>query len=203
MGSHQTWHGIPDGRTDWVSLQIVSRDTEARTDSDSELSAGGKTMLEAKNEFTVGDIDQITAQAVVSSFTHHFRHREQNPLIPAIGIAAIEGSLVIVMYDCEQDVLLTSDHVQWLDMDERQLSREGVVLLWLTIHHRLFLKNLAEFENQLQAAGLHRIFREAGALHEYQTLDYYYTKDWPPRKWLKRQPSGVPELSLKAKRPRV
>ena len=42
MGSHQTWHGIPDGRTDWVSLQIVSRDTEASIDSDSELSAGSR-----------------------------------------------------------------------------------------------------------------------------------------------------------------
>ena len=37
------------------------------------------------------------------------------------------------MYDSMLDILLTSDQVQWLDMDEKTLSVKGVVFLWLLL----------------------------------------------------------------------
>ena len=44
MGTLQTWHGTPDGRADWTSLSVVRKTAmmETETDSESELSGGGK-----------------------------------------------------------------------------------------------------------------------------------------------------------------
>ena len=39
------------------------------------------------------------------------------------------------MYDSKLDILFTSDQVQWLDMDDQGLSVQGVVFLWLLLHH--------------------------------------------------------------------
>ena len=49
VGSISTWHGIPDGRSDWtttvVAPQQESRESES---SDSESSVGGKAVIEGK-----------------------------------------------------------------------------------------------------------------------------------------------------------
>ena len=43
MGSNKTWHGHPDGWSDWAPLSAVISE-----DPSGEVSDGGKTVLEAK-----------------------------------------------------------------------------------------------------------------------------------------------------------
>jgi hypothetical protein len=66
-------------------------------DPSGEVSDGGKTVLEAKRVFTPDNIDQIFGQAVVASFIHRNRHPEQNALIPAIGLAGVDGHVMAVV----------------------------------------------------------------------------------------------------------
>ena len=172
MGSLRTWRGHLDGRADFAPVSIIRGSTiEDNSDSESELSAGGKTVCEAKKEFDYRDMDQLVAQAVVSSFISKTRHRDQNSLIPAVGLSLIEGELVVAMYDSNLDILLTSDPVQWLDMEMRRLTGPGIVFLWLVLHHRLFLRGLDDHASKLSKAGLHRIFTDAEALEAYRMLD--------------------------------
>ena len=62
------------GRADFASISFVRRNRTEEGESESEQSAGGKTVCEAKRAFDGVDIDQLVAQAVVSSFTHRNRH---------------------------------------------------------------------------------------------------------------------------------
>ena len=89
-------------------------------------------MCEAK-EFDDRDMDQLVAQAVVSSFIRKKRHWDQNSLVPAVELSLIEGSVVVAMYDSSLDILLTSDPVQWLDMEVKRLTVPDLVFLWLVL----------------------------------------------------------------------
>ena len=139
-------------------------------------------------------VHQVSAEAVVSSFIHNNRHPEQNPLVPAVGIAMLEGCVMSAMYDGKLDILLTSSKVRWLETDERHLVKTGVVFLWLLLHHQLFLRNLEGNSSKMRQSGLLKIFHDAHALQAYEQLDSNNVHEWPPRDWLKRQPIQVPEI---------
>ena len=204
MGSCLTWRGTLDGRADFAPVSIVQRSClEDRSDSESEQSTGGKTVYEAKQDLGGKDVDQLVAQVVVSPFIHKKRHKEQNTLTPAVGLSMLDGSLVAAMYDSKLDILFTSDQVQWLDMDKQGLSVQGVVFLWLLLHHHLFLRELADCKDQLVQAGLHKIFRNARALQAYETLDSYALIRWPQHDWKKQLATAeVISLDPASKRPR-
>ena len=59
MGSGQTWRGTPDGRADFTAVSIIRGNRLEESESESEQSAGGKTVCEAKQMFTGVDIDQL------------------------------------------------------------------------------------------------------------------------------------------------
>ena len=196
MGTRQTWHGTPDGRANFAAVSIARTSDHGNTsESESEHSSVSKTVYEAKKEFCGANIDQLTAQAVVSSFVHNKRHPDQNPLVPAVGISTLDGYMVSIMYDCKLDVLLTSSLIKWLDIDDKRLVKSGVVLLWLVLHHRLFLREL-ECKVELSEAGLKKIFRNAQALQAYEQLDSFSVYTWPRVDWKRRLPEVVPEVSL-------
>ena len=181
MGSSITWHGTPDGRADWAPLQSVSH-IHDDSDSDSEASSGGKTTCEAKKTFSPSELDQLMAQAVVSSYVHYNRHPEQNPLVPALGFSCMDGLLLAVVYDCTTDTMLQLLPLPWIDMPKRRLVQHGVVVMWLLLHHRLFLKQLPT--GSLPRAGLTDIFERSGALLDYTRLRDYHVINWPQRGWL-------------------
>ena len=107
-----------------------------------------------------------------------------------------------VLYDCREDILLTSERVSWLEVDDQQLSRPGIVLLWLLLHHKLFMKPLDKANIQeLEVAGLLQIFNEAKALDDYKKLNSQHVSNWPPRNWLKRQPLVVPKVTFQLQPP--
>ena len=114
MGSNKTWHGHPDGSSDWAPLSAMMNDNQS-----GEVSDGGKTTLEAKQMCTPDTVDQVFGQAVVASFIHRNRHPEQNALIPAVGLEGLDGNVMAVLYDCNTDRAFNIHPQQWFDVDNR------------------------------------------------------------------------------------
>ena len=112
VGSGKTWHGAPDGRASWTSLSIYNPSESDSADSD----LGGGASLEAEQLFAVGHVDQLLAHAVVMSHTHHNRHPEQYPVVPAVGLGGVEGEMMAVVYDCVADVKIQIPPICWIDV---------------------------------------------------------------------------------------
>ncbi len=74
------------------------------------------------------------AAAITHSFTEHSNHGALNPMTPMILLD--DNHMVIVLYDCVQDVLLISEKIEYFDEDHA-LIKVGVVIAWLVINHRL------------------------------------------------------------------
>ena len=53
-------------------------------------------VVKAKRQITPHDVDQLLAQAVVSRHIHHNKHPEENPLIPDLGVSAVNGEMMAV-----------------------------------------------------------------------------------------------------------
>ena len=199
MGTSLTWHGSPDARTNWVPVTQCRRHKfESDSSSDSECSSGG---IEAKKQLQPTDLDQLMAQAVVSSYIHHNRHPEQNPLIPALAVSGVNGEMIAILYDCVNDILFQITPLTWLDMHTRQLVPPTVVLMWLILNHRLFLRTLStEARSTLPTANLRCLFERAHALAHYERLTDYAVYDWPARTWNQRGLGLVPVMRLGTKR---
>jgi len=175
LGEVTTWHGAPDGYSDLV----VSSTCDVLDDDDdsSDVSTGGKASCEAKaTKLGLSELNQVTGHSVVMSFVHNKRHPDQNPLVPAIGICGNSGTYVASLYDCHKDILLHLHVVQWLDRDGK-LVESAVVLLWLLLHHKLFLRPLAD-ASKCYKSGLQEIFKITGVLDKYQALDTHNKLGW-------------------------
>ena len=130
MGTTLTLHGAPDARADWVPLSAWP-ERRALNDSDDD-SLGGKVAVEAKHVMRPQHRDQLVAQAIASSFIHKKRHPSQNPLIPSVGIIAVDGEMAAMLYDCESDILLEISRVKWLNLEDvsnATLEPSGVLLM--------------------------------------------------------------------------
>ena len=135
----------------------------------------------------------------MSSHIHYNRHPNQNPLIPAVGISGVNGELVAILYDCVRDLLFQVVALTWLDVSAGCLNTPVVFMLWLLLHHRLFLKELPA-DGPLPRANLQKIFETGGAIPHYQNLKDYSICRWPVRAWLTSEASVLPTVSLEKKR---
>ena len=95
-----------------VTLSVVIRNVHVSKDTYVEPD-GGKMGYEAKKSIVNYDLDQVLTQAVVASFIHKNRHPDEHCLVPAVGVSVEEGYIIVVLYDCERDILLTSAEI-WL-----------------------------------------------------------------------------------------
>ena len=147
MGTPTTWHGTPDGRANGTSLYSLTTD-KCESGSESDTSEGGATTFEDKLSFTLLEqIDQILAHAVVASFIHHNRHPDQNPLMLALGLSGVPegttwvggGEVVALLYNCSTDLALRVEPLAWLDCMSQRLDSRGIFVMWIILHHRLFL----------------------------------------------------------------
>ena len=169
IGSPLTWHGAPDGRCeiDLVNVDVVDQDDD---------SSGTKTPIEMKHAvFNRASINQLLGNVVVYSFVQNRRHPSLNPFVPAVGLSGNQGSLVLSLYDCSSDIMLHSRPIMWLDFRAGQFKLEGILLLWLALHHRLFLKRVTGDE---PCSGLHERLRRDGALAHFQALYSMSVKHW-------------------------
>ena len=130
------------------------------------------TVEAKKSQLEITDINQVVGHAVIMSFIHHIRHPLQCTMVPAIGISC-SGHFAAVLYDCESDILLHLHPVMWWDHSTYQFVETGVTLLWLLIHHSLFLTN--HEINSTCKSNLSAIF--ASNLPNFQWLDEYDIHD--------------------------
>lgn len=184
MGTILTWHGSPDARTDWVPVTHWKRQSIESSSSSSD-SLGSKTVVEAKKYLQPLHKDQLLAQAVVSSYIHKNRHPDQNPCTPALALSTVDGKMMSFFYDCENDLLLEIGPLRWIDISKSKLVPYAVVLIWLILNHRYFLKPLTEARLHicLPKSNLQYLFRTAKALDLYENLKDYSICNWPARTW--------------------
>ena len=81
----------------------------------------------------------------------------------------------VSMYDAEHDVLLHILPIPWRSKSE--LNREGVFLLWLVLHHKLFLRPLIPALRG-KKSGLRQILEMGKSLTDYLVLDSTPQTNW-------------------------
>ena len=174
MGETTTWHGAPD------SLPVIDATSKENNqdDQDSDASSGGKTTIEAKvKSLEIAELNQVTGHAVMMSFVHANRHPAQNALIPALGISGGSGEFIVALYDCHRDVLL---HLVWFR--EGKFMESAIFLLWLFLHHKIFLSRLADVTEGYKS-GLIEMFKKTGSLLSYQRLKRHDLFSWVQEQW--------------------
>ena len=165
-------------------------------DDDSDASVGGRTAVEGKKILTSDDYDQVTAIAVVMSFIHKTRHSGGNHLTPAICMAADTGQFFAALYDSDLDLLLFMSPLCWFEGEGETASlvETTIVLVWLFLNHRLFLRKLKPHPQKYQS-GLRRVLREGGALQRFESLRSLNVATWPrATDWLPVNQKNVEEF---------
>ena len=172
IGSKDTWHGKPDA----ICNIILNTGEYGATE----------TPVEAKaRNFSFSMLNQVVGQAVVASFIQRNTYPRMNSLVPAVGISGC-GSMTAAMYDCKHDILLhfhknTKCTCEYINKVTGQYYKEAVVLLWLLLHHQLFLKPLSGHQIW-HKCNLKKIFRINRTLGAFNTLTNKKLGSWPMAK---------------------
>jgi hypothetical protein len=103
---------------------------------------GDSTVI--KEELSEHTLAQSIAQTIVFSLVQRQRHPNAlHHMVPNIVISP--EKFEIVMYDAEKDVLLYSNSIFLFNLDSpenRSLTSEAVLILWLVLHYRVFCSGL-------------------------------------------------------------
>ena len=126
--------------------------------SPSFASVEGKMTIEARN------FDQLITTTIISSFVHHNRFGQSNPMTPSILID--NNDFIVCLYNCKTDVLLISDMISYANRG--RLSTSGLLALWLVIHHDKSLT--LPFEYNLFPSMLHQKLNEYEVFHDFSNL---------------------------------
>lgn len=134
IGTSDTWHGYPDAR-----IRAGNGDTAVIASSEvGDETPGNSLVLEAKLRIDASKLKQLISTTVVSAFTENFLHQNLGSCIPTIMISP--GRAVISLYDVENDYLLITDPFEWVvkscDGKKDVLSKEGILMLWITVNYR-------------------------------------------------------------------
>ena len=142
IGSRNLWWGEPDAcvrpldKTDPTAVVATCLPDADETDGES-------SQIEAKTELHTAQLPQAVAIAVVHAFTQHSRHPESNPMVPTV---LINGTVFkIILYDCQNDVLLVSSKVRY--NEGGKMTPLGSLVLWLTINHRYVIVYICIYSN--------------------------------------------------------
>ena len=176
IGTTDTWHGSPDCRCD---IDIINVDTvEEVVDS-----SGAKTLIEMKRPpLNSAHLNQVIGNSVTYSFVHKNRHPTQNTLVPVVGISGSTGMLLMAAYDCARDVLIYTQPHPWFNTRTAAFVEDGLLLLWLCLHHRIFLK---EFSGSKPCSELHGRFRRDGVLERFSSLRRMNVSYWSQVEFLR------------------
>lgn len=162
LGSVDTWHGMPDVRigcccmvstkeplhadeedNDSIDELLVPIDQDSSTVEQEPIvlqtrSPSSAASIEEKLTMKTCHTSQLVALSVMSSFTQHNLEPEENSLVPTIMISS--SGFKVCLYDCVHDILLISD-VKNISHNGH-LSPSGILMLWIVVNHRLFLRPL-------------------------------------------------------------
>lgn len=104
------------------------------------VSVHSDSSVEVKNDenFTTESISQVTAQTIVYSFVQHKKMpKSANSMVPGIGICS--KKLIVNLYDCIEDILVTTGPVDlYAQLGGCSLNLRAVIILWLALNHGLF-----------------------------------------------------------------
>ena len=133
IGSTFTLHGYPDSkvRATGMAIHIVTPISENYASS-CESSDDDHIFVEEKASYSKIDKHQLIATAITASFTENNCHQCLNSLIPVVMM--FPPKAVIRLFDCVNDLLLTSDYFDWMSGDK--FVWIAFFLLWLVIYHR-------------------------------------------------------------------
>jgi hypothetical protein len=150
MGTNNTWHGMADLRIGCCCIlttdEVMSEEEGGSDYSDSEQepppmsdlpsmlpsspsSVSNIVNFEGKVQIRDCNTDQLAATAVTASFNLYL---QENALVPTVIINS--KGFKVCLYDSVNDVLPLSN-VKNLVTGQR-LSRSGLLLLWILVHHR-------------------------------------------------------------------
>ena len=131
------------------------------------------TTVDGNLDLNIKGLNQVTGNAVVSSFIHRHEFPGYNHLVPAILIGGTE--FAVAMYDVEHDIVAHVLRLPW--RNKTALQRDGVFLLWLFLHHKLFLRPLgpAMLRNK---SGLQQILEVGQSLTDFLVLNCTPQTSW-------------------------
>ena len=82
---------------------------------------------------------------------------------------------MIALYDVVKDVLLYSNPCTWLRLDKGKFSHQGLLLIWLALHHHFLLNRVTgDIKSRL-----HERFETNGVLEVYKMITQTNRRDWP------------------------
>ena len=110
--------------------------------------------------------NQITGQAVTFAFLEYNRHRDLGAYIPSLYLDS--ERIWFVIYNPKEDHLIMSE--KRLKFNKLKGWFNGVFLLWLILHHRLFFKeSFAIYDAEKYRSK----FRSLVNTEPYEKLDHY------------------------------
>ena len=121
---------------DWESSDEECE--EAMGDDRTSLSSLSSLTVEGKQDIESATLSQLFGTTVTYSFAMRNIQPGKNPLVPVLFIN--KTKFQICLYDCELDYLILSGIKYFVK--NWHLSRSGVVLLWMCVNHRFFLKHI-------------------------------------------------------------
>ena len=127
MGDRTVWYGEPDGRVR-ARLGAEEQSTTIVEIGPAEVESDGETVpVEAKVKVNSNNLPQAIGTAIVLAFIEHNHHKALNPMVPTI---LINGEAVVILfYNCEEDLLLLSEPIRYTEDD-------GWLVVWLVVNHR-------------------------------------------------------------------
>ena len=107
-------------------------------DDQTSLSSLSSLTVEGQQDIESATLSQLFGTTVTYSFVMRNIQPGKNPLVPALFIN--KTKFQNCLYDCESDYLIPSGIKYFVK--NGHLSRSGVVLLWMCVNHRFFLKHI-------------------------------------------------------------
>ena len=167
LGTVDTWHGMPDTRIGCCCIVSTSESLHSETednfdseslneppvpagqDPSSAIEQESSLVLPTESPSSAASVEgelsmkpchtsQFVALSVTSSFTQHNIEPKENSLVPTIMINS--NGFKVCLYDCEHDILLISEVKNIAQ--QGHLSPSGILMLWIVVHHRQFLRRL-------------------------------------------------------------
>ena len=175
-------------------------------EDDVTASPGDRIIVEGKLKWDEAARAQCMGHATILLFTMNTRHPTLNPLVPALAIT--KHCLMASLYDCKADVLLELQYPEtWLyTADKGTFDDRGLVILWVLLHYRLFIRQVNVAMTDGACSGLIDIVKRNEALAEFRQL---YTVNIASfgtgrKHWEARTPVPVrDELFTPAKKPKL
>ncbi|XP_045166356.2 uncharacterized protein LOC123529858 isoform X2 [Mercenaria mercenaria] len=147
IGLENGWHGNTDIIFEGADVQVACmRDEEDQDD----LSVSSMEM--EASDFNFKDFKQIVAQTIVFSFLQKKTcgNKLKNSLIPGIGMS--KKKLIVVFYDAENDILLSTKPI--LLFGDKEIVYSALVFLWLTLNYKEFCTGIPDALKEFKASFL-------------------------------------------------